>query len=75
MTLIVGYIKRGYLVSEIEKIIKERSQIPVESGESMGYELGHALGYVDALKYVLELVKQLPEEPKPEPSKTTWHRR
>lgn len=70
---ITGYLSRSYLLDTLREMIEAKSKIPVSSGENQGYELGHALGYVDALKEVAALVRDLPDDPKPTSLGKAWH--
>lgn len=63
--IITGYLNRSSLVEELKARISDESHIPVSDGSNQGYEIGKRLGYVDALKEVVELVKTLPDEQKP----------
>lgn len=63
--IISGYLQRKQVVQLLKQKIEDLSRIPVSSGDNQGYELGRRLGYVDALKDCVTLIKELPDEPKP----------
>lgn len=61
-----GYIKRDHALKELQQILESKSKIPVGTTDEKGYALGKALGYTDALRDVIGLIKDMPaEEQKP----------
>lgn len=71
--IITGYLQRKHLVDQLKQRIEAKASAPVETGENQGYRLGHSLGYQDALKEVVQLIKELPDEPKPTQIPKPWH--
>lgn len=71
--IITGYLQRKHLVDQLKQRIEAKASAPVETGENQGYRLGHSLGYQDALKEVVQLIKELPDEPKPTQAPKPWH--
>lgn len=63
--IITGYLSRKQLITHLTDRIQAKAVAPVDSGENQGYRLGHSLGYQDAMKEIVQLVKELPDEPKP----------
>lgn len=64
-----GYLQRKHFIAELKNHLEQHSRVPVREGENQGYEIGKHLGYSDALRDVIKMVQQLPEEPKKEPSR------
>lgn len=64
-----GYIRRDHLVEKLSAMSaaqKDRAQ----ATDSPGYDLGHRMGYIDAMKEAIEQVRMMPDDPKP-----TGHRK
>lgn len=72
-TIITGYLSRKQLIDQLRTSAQRAASTPVEAGENQGYRLGHSLGYQDALKEVMQLIKELPDEPKPTQAPKPWH--
>ncbi len=66
------YIKRGFAISTIEEHLKRKSETPTNADGNDGYHVGHHLGYMDGLRAAITMLKDCPEEQKPEPQKP-WH--
>lgn len=66
------YISRNDAVKLIQDHLETASRTPIEQSDNAGYQLGHALGYTDGLSYALRVLREMPEEQKPEPPKL-WH--
>ena len=63
---ISNYLRRSYLVNQLQQRIEAKSRIAIDPHcGNQGYEIGKQLGYTDALKEVVQLIKELPDEPKP----------
>lgn len=68
------YLRRDFFEKQLTEKIEAHSRQPVPQGENQGYQLGHALGYTDALKEVREMLRNLPDEPKKKTEATKpWH--
>lgn len=68
-----GYILRQMLDEELRKVTEAAARRIIPPGENQGYELGKALGYTDGLKMARALLKELPDEPRPE-KRIIWGR-
>lgn len=64
--IVTGYLKRAHLVNTLTQRIEAESRRVIDpASANQGYEIGKQLGYTDAMKEVIKLVKELPDEPKP----------
>lgn len=75
MGQIVGYINRSFLHDSISAQLLAKSREVIPAGENQGYMLGHSLGYQDGLKAALELLSDLPDDPRPteDHNRKAWH--
>lgn len=72
---IVGYINREHLHNSIAARLEEKGKEVIPAGENQGYQLGHALGFQDGLKTALQLLSDLPDDPRStqDHNRKAWH--
>ena len=72
---IIGYINREHLHDSIAGRLAAKAKEVIPSGDNQGYHLGHSLGYQDGLKDALQLLADLPDDPRPtaDHNRKAWH--
>lgn len=60
-----GYIQRRHLEEQLKAAIEDAAR-QVIPGDNPAYQIGKQLGYSDGLKAAVDLLKALPDDPKPE---------
>lgn len=61
-------IQRTVITALLKTKLQEKARIPTPIGDDAkanSYELGHSLGYTDALRDVLKMLENIESTPKP----------
>lgn len=72
---IEGYIKRSLLQDGLTTKLTETAKLVVPAGENQGYYLGYNLGMQDGIKLALQLLNELPDDPRStaDHNRRAWH--
>ncbi len=55
-----GYLDRQQVLKLLDDLKATKSHVPVNKDSDEAYEIGKALGYQDAMKDVIDLIKGIP---------------
>ena len=74
--MLIGYVKKEHLYNRLKDQLMAITATAIEQNNDAAYAIGQHFGQVDTLKWVIDLLEEIPQEEPPKPGMTkAWHHR